>query len=38
MDLANFPAGQGAGAIRDIPRAADLFRRLVDETEKALRR
>jgi NAD(P)H-dependent flavin oxidoreductase YrpB (nitropropane dioxygenase family) len=38
MDIANFPTGQGAGAISDIPAAADLFRRLVDETEGALRR
>ena len=37
-NIANFPTGQGAGAIRDIPAAADLFRRLVDETEGALRR
>ena len=38
VDIANFPTGQGAGAIRDIPTAAELFRRLVDETESALRR
>lgn len=36
VDVANFPTGQGAGAIRDIPGAADLFRRLVTETESAL--
>ena len=38
VDLANFPTGQGTGAIRDIPSAAELFARLVDETERALRR
>jgi hypothetical protein len=38
VDIANFPTGQGAGAICDIPAAADLFHRLVDETEGALRR
>lgn len=38
VDLANFPTGQGTGAIHDLPRAADLFARLVDETESALRR
>lgn len=36
MDIANFPTGQGAGAIHDIPTASELFRRLVDETESAL--
>ena len=36
VDIANFPTGQGAGAIRDIPAAADLFRRLVAESESAL--
>ena len=38
VDIANFPTGQGTGAIHDIPAAADLFRRLLDETESALRR
>ena len=38
VDIANFPTGQGAGAIHDIPAAAELFRRLVDEAESALRR
>ena len=38
VDIANFPTGQGTGAIHDIPTAAELFRRLVDETESALRR
>jgi NAD(P)H-dependent flavin oxidoreductase YrpB (nitropropane dioxygenase family) len=37
-DIANYPTGQGAGVIHDIPAAADLFRTLVDETEGALRR
>ena len=37
-DIANFPTGQGAGAINDIVPAADLFRRLVEETEGALAR
>ncbi|HSG91936.1 MAG TPA: nitronate monooxygenase [Pseudomonadales bacterium] len=38
MDIANFPTGQGAGAITDLPPAAELFGRLVDETERALAR
>jgi NAD(P)H-dependent flavin oxidoreductase YrpB (nitropropane dioxygenase family) len=38
VDIANFPTGQGAGAIQDIPSAADLFRRLVDEAQRALSR
>jgi NAD(P)H-dependent flavin oxidoreductase YrpB (nitropropane dioxygenase family) len=38
VDLANFPTGQGIGAISDIPGAAELFARLVEETEKALHR
>jgi NAD(P)H-dependent flavin oxidoreductase YrpB (nitropropane dioxygenase family) len=38
VDIANFPTGQGAGAIHDIPTAADLFARLVDEAQAALRR
>jgi NAD(P)H-dependent flavin oxidoreductase YrpB (nitropropane dioxygenase family) len=38
VDLANFPTGQGTGMIRDIPRAADLFARIVDEAERALGR
>ncbi|MBL8386376.1 MAG: nitronate monooxygenase [Burkholderiales bacterium] len=36
VDIANFPTGQGAGAIRDMPTAADLVRRLVREAEAAL--
>lgn len=38
IDIANFPTGQGAAAIHDIPKAADLFRRLVEETETAVAR
>ena len=38
IDIANFPTGQGAGSIRDILPAAELLRRLVAETEKALAR
>ncbi len=38
VDIANFPTGQGIGAIRDIPPAAALFARLVEETKVALRR
>jgi NAD(P)H-dependent flavin oxidoreductase YrpB (nitropropane dioxygenase family) len=38
VDLANFPTGQGAGAIEDIPRAAEVFARLVREAEEALAR
>jgi NAD(P)H-dependent flavin oxidoreductase YrpB (nitropropane dioxygenase family) len=36
VDLANFPTGQGAGAITDIPHAAEVFDRLVAETVHAL--
>ena len=38
VDIANFPTGQVAGAIRDIPGAADLLRRIVEETRQALNR
>ena len=38
VDLANFPTGQGAGAITDIPSAAEVFDRLVAETVQALER
>jgi len=38
VDLANFPTGQGAGAITDIPHAAEVFDRLVAETVQALER
>ena len=38
VDIANFPTGQGAGAIHDIPPAAALFARLVDEAKAALQR
>ncbi len=37
-DLANFPTGQGAGAIQDIPPAAEVMRRLIEETTAALQR
>jgi NAD(P)H-dependent flavin oxidoreductase YrpB (nitropropane dioxygenase family) len=38
VELANFPTGQGAGAIRDIPSTAELMERLIDETVSALQR
>jgi len=38
VDIANFPTGQGAGLVHDCPAAAELFARLVRETEKALAR
>lgn len=38
VDLANFPTGQGAGAISDVPHAAEVFDRLVKETVRALER
>jgi len=38
IDLANFPTGQAAGAITDIPPAAAVVARLVAETEEALAR
>jgi NAD(P)H-dependent flavin oxidoreductase YrpB (nitropropane dioxygenase family) len=37
VSLANFPTGQGAGAIHDIPPAAEVLRRLVAETIEAVR-
>ena len=36
VDIANFPTGQGAGAITDVPKAADVLARLVEETLEAL--
>lgn len=36
VDLANFPTGQGAGAIQDIPPAAEVLARIVQEAEAAL--
>lgn len=36
LDIANYPTGQGAAGIRDIPAAGDLLRRLADETIAAL--
>ena len=38
LDVANFPTGQGAGAIRDMLPARELFMRLLGETSKALGR
>ena len=38
VDLANYPTGQGAGAIEDIPSAAEVFRRLVRQAQEALAR
>lgn len=38
VDIANFPTGQGAGLIHDIVPAGELLRRMVDETERALKR
>ena len=38
MDVANFPTGQGAGAIRDLLPARELFARLLGEATKALGR
>ena len=38
MDVANFPTGQGAGAIRDLLPARELFARLLAEATKALGR
>jgi NAD(P)H-dependent flavin oxidoreductase YrpB (nitropropane dioxygenase family) len=37
VDLANFPTGQGAGMVDDIPPAGELVRRLVAETVEAIR-
>ncbi len=37
VSLANFPTGQGAGAIHDLPPAAEVLQRLVAETMDALR-
>jgi NAD(P)H-dependent flavin oxidoreductase YrpB (nitropropane dioxygenase family) len=38
VDIANFPTGQVAGAIRDLPQAADVLARLVAEAATALER
>ena len=38
VDLANFPTGQGAAMIEDIPRAADLMKRLEAEAIAAITR
>lgn len=38
LDVANFPTGQGAGAIRDLLPAGELFARLVAEATQALGR
>jgi NAD(P)H-dependent flavin oxidoreductase YrpB (nitropropane dioxygenase family) len=37
VSIANFPTGQGVGAIRDLPHAAEVLRRLVAETIDAIR-
>lgn len=37
-DIANFPTGQAAGAIADVPEAAEIVARLVEETIVAIRR
>jgi NAD(P)H-dependent flavin oxidoreductase YrpB (nitropropane dioxygenase family) len=37
VSIANFPTGQGAGAIRDLPPAGELLHRLAAETVAALR-
>jgi NAD(P)H-dependent flavin oxidoreductase YrpB (nitropropane dioxygenase family) len=38
VDIANFPTGQSAGAIDDIPPAAEVVVRLVNETREVLAR
>ncbi|OGK77974.1 MAG: hypothetical protein A2X52_23030 [Candidatus Rokubacteria bacterium GWC2_70_16] len=38
VDIANFPTGQVAGGITDIPHAAEVVARLVEETQAALSR
>jgi len=38
LDVANFPTGQGAGAIRDMLPAQELFMRMLGEARKALGR
>ena len=37
-EIANFPTGQAAGTISDIPKAADVFHDMVSETEGAMAR
>ena len=37
-EIANFPTGQAAGAINDMPKAADVFRQMISETEGAMAR
>jgi NAD(P)H-dependent flavin oxidoreductase YrpB (nitropropane dioxygenase family) len=37
-EIANFPTGQAAGAINDVPKAADIFQQMVRETEGAFAR
>ena len=37
-EIANFPTGQAAGAINDMPKAADVFRKMSSETEGAMAR
>jgi NAD(P)H-dependent flavin oxidoreductase YrpB (nitropropane dioxygenase family) len=38
IDIANFPTGQAAGAISDIPPAGDVVRRMVAEARDAFKR
>jgi NAD(P)H-dependent flavin oxidoreductase YrpB (nitropropane dioxygenase family) len=38
VDIANFPTGQVAGAITDIPHAGDVVRRMVAEARDAFKR
>ena len=37
-EIANFPTGQAAGAINNVPKAADVFQQMVREAEGALAR
>ena len=37
-EIVNFPTGQAAGAINDIPKAADVLQQMINETEGALAR
>ena len=37
-EIANFPTGQAAGAINDLPKAVDVFRQMIQETEGAMTR
>ena len=37
-EIANFPTGQAAGAINDLPKAEDVFRQMIQEAEGAMTR